>query len=177
MLERIEKVTNILVNIFIVFTIIFGFVQININSTYTDNEHLAESGVITVYVTQQEAINATQSANNGNNDENNDSTEIDLTTYMAVSYDGILTYCTNIDSEKLLIKGTIYSVTKTSTAYSYYIADEDGNYYSIIDDTSKFPKYNKADVLMIYGVPYGISKLNGNEIPSIKVNHLELVEQ
>lgn len=167
MLEKIEKMSNIILNFFLIFALIFVFFQINNVSYYTENDHLAEAGHIPVYLTKEDALN-------------NQNAEVlenpDLTVYMTATYDSILKFCSDINSEKVVIQGTVYSVMKTSTAYTYNVADADGNYYNIIDDTSKFPKYDKTDVLLFYGVPYGISKLNGKEIPSMKVNFIEKVE-
>lgn len=169
MIDKIEKISNIALNCFLIITLVLVCFKINNVSMYTADEHLAEMGEVPVYMSKEEALQSVQV--------NTEVEAPDLTTYMSVSYDNILKYCTNIDSEKILIEGTVYSVMKTSTAYTYNIADRDGNYYNIIDETSKFPKYNKADVLLIYGVPYGIAKLNGAEIPSMKVNYIELVEK
>lgn len=172
MSEKMERRIKIGLNCFAVFAVILLIVTLWSHSQYTPNEHSMEQGHLPVYVTppgQNGSDNGATTPSEEDFFEN-----LDLTQYKYMSYNEVMTACSKLENKQIKVKGTIYSILETASSVIYSIADEDGNYYSVVDQSNgRLPKFKKQNIIIVYGVPHSMSKLNNNEIPQLKAAFFE----
>lgn len=171
MSEKMERRIEIGLNCFAVFALILLIITLWSHSQYTANEHSLEQGHLPVYITPP-------SSNNGGTTAEGEPEDFfanfDITLYKPMSYDKILKSCEKVDDSKIKIQGTVYSVLETASSVIYNIADADGNYYSIVDQSNgQLPKLAKTKVIIVYGSPKGLSKMNNESIPQLNAAFFE----
>lgn len=175
MSEKTEKKLKIARNCFIVVAVIVVIISLWSNSQYSPNEHSIEQGHLPVYVTPP------GSETQGDNENNTTTTEpedffanFDISLYSEFTYDNVLKACTTNANKLIKFKGTVYSVLKTSSSVVYSLADKDGNYYSVVDQSNgQLAEFKKSDVIIVYGSPYGLSKMNNQDVPQIEAAFFE----
>lgn len=176
MSEKTEFKLKLIINFLLVFLFGLGIILVLEQSKYTEKEHQIEQGNAAVYLS--EPTSGDVAANDGKVAEEKRITKaeytksLDLNSYEIMDYEAILKECTDKSGKKVLLKVTVYSSLKTGSAIVYKAADSLGNYYSISDDTGMFDKYEKADVIQVYAVSDNSSKLNGSEIPALKLDYI-----
>ena len=169
--EKTEKKIKIGINCFIGFVVLMVVVFCWSSSQYSDADHKLEQGELPVYVTPPTAGDSTTQ---DIVDDNKTPEELDLSQYKTMKYEAIVDACSKNKGDKIVITATVYSVMETQSSIIYNLADADGNYYSVIDQTNnKQTKYAKATVVTIYGVPNSTSKLNNQEIPQLRAHLIE----
>lgn len=179
MTEKTERRLKIIINSILILLVIFSVVTIGSHSKYTDTEHAIEQGKVPAHVTKPVVENGETDGEDTKGSAKKPTTKeeymntLDLTSYKNYTYDAILDRCVGKTDAKIWLEGTIYSVLETKSAITYNVADNDGNYYSIIDGTGYMEKFKKTSEIRIYGVPNSVGKFNGTEIPSLKADFIE----
>ena len=170
MSEKMERRIKIGLNCFAIFALILLIVTLWSHSQYTANEHSMEQGHLPVYVAPP-SLNGGTTANGEPEDF---FANFDSSLYKPMSYEKVLTACEKVDGSKIKIQGTVYSSLETASSVIYNIADADGNCYSIVDQSNgQLPKLAKTKVIIVYGSPKGLSKMNNESIPQLNAAFFE----
>lgn len=188
MSEKMERRLRTGVMCLMAIIVVLVVMSFNNSSQYTNNDHLVEQGQLPVYVVKPDPSttqNPTQPVEGNANTATPENTEapqggymvINRENYEALPYDDLLKLCEKKDVEQIKMTVTIYSSLSVSSSIVYDAADADGNYYSIVDASNSGIKFNSADVVVVYGKPKGLSKINNSSIPQIQVHLIEKVEE
>lgn len=192
MSEKTENTLRMAVFALVAIVLVLIVFSINSSSQYNQNDHLIEQGKLPVYVNPP---HQGPSNNNGPATDNSglvgggagnqnivENTEpvapqpVNKNEYAYKSYKAIFDACSKVTPIKIKATNmTVYSVLKLSDSILYDVADEDGNYYTIVDATNSGVVFETTDVIDIYCAPVGMSKMNGSDIPRLKADLIEKV--
>ena len=175
--EKMEKNLKMALNIFVAVAVVVVVLCFWSSSKYSPNDHSIEQGHLPVYVTPPDG-SGTQTNNSTNNSTTTEPEDFfanfDVNMYSEFNYENILNACTTNSNKHIKLKGTVYSVLKTSSSVIYSLADDDGNYYSVVDQSKgQLASFKRSDVVIVYGVPCGLSKMNNQDVPQLEAAFLE----
>lgn len=172
MSEKMERRLKIALNCFFVIAVIVVALCLWSNSQYSQNDHSVEQGHLPVYVTPPTDVVNTDAS--GEVIEEDFFANFDAALYDYFTYENVLDACSKGNQKCIKVNVTVYSVLKTSSSVVYSVADEAGNYYSIIDQSNgQLPELEKSDFVVIYGKAFGLAKMNNSEVPQLEAAFFE----
>ena len=169
MTEKDEAKIKAFINGFAIFAILLAAIMLWSNSQYTNNANSIEQGHLPAYVTPPVNNTSVQSpVASGEAVEEDFFAGFNMADYKTMNYDNIVKACSKSKSEKVKVRATIYSVLETASSVVYNLADADGNYYSVVDQSNgQLPKFKKTEEIIIYGTTNGVANFNNSEVPRI----------
>ena len=158
MSEKLENRLRIGVLCLVGAIVVMIIVLLNVNSQYNQNDHLLEQGRLPVYVSPpgpgETASNQTDTQSGTANEGSVEATEpvpvmVNKQDYKEYTYDQIASACKTKKNIQIKKTVTIYSVLEVSSSIIYDVADEDGNYYSLVDSSRSGIKYKTKQVIRL----------------------------
>lgn len=173
--EKDEARLKTFLNGFAIFAALLVVIMLWSNSRYTNNANSIEQGHLPAYATPPSSNAGTQDPISGEAAAPQDFfAGFNAADYKPMKYDDLVKACSKSKQEKVKVQATIYSVLETASSVVYNMADDDGNYYSVVDQSNgQLPKFKKADKIVIYGTTQNLSNFNNSEVPRINAAFFE----
>ncbi|MEE0929986.1 MAG: hypothetical protein UIM53_03220 [Acutalibacteraceae bacterium] len=174
--EKAEKLIRTGLLCFLFILLILVFFMLNQHSQYSNTEKMIEQGEMPGYVLPVDERG--QSVSNGQSEtviEETQPKQIVKSEYYTMTYSAMLKACEKKKDEKIRLTATVYSALQTSSSIIYDVADDMGNYYSIVGKVDDI-KFKTSDKIVIYGTPRGTTNLNSAAIPQLSADLIEIFE-
>ena len=172
--ENHEAKLKMFLNGFAIFAALLVVIMLWSNAQYTNNENSIEQGHLPAYATPPSGNSTAQDPVSGEPIVQDFFAGFVASDYKPAKYDAMVKACSKNKAEKVKFEATIYSVLETASSVVYNLADDDGNYYSVGDQSNgQQTKYKKADKIIIYGTTQSLSNFNNSEVPRINAAFFE----